>query len=244
MNVYMEYCVNQGTAIKVLQSLRDSNPTLASHLQQLRDDPNIRNLDLSSYLLVPMQRITRYPLLIRQILNHTDDTVQDRTDIEKSLDIAEKILDHINESIREQEGRERLKDISKHLWIGQGRLDLTAPTRHMGSRRLLKEGVLLKAKSGRKLRGFLCSDILVLTDEVAKTLYRMPIPLADVKLKEASGRDDTGFEIELAYPRGGGTTALRGTSARDCQAWMEAITSAIRKCRDAEKRALRKAQKG
>jgi Pleckstrin homology domain len=53
------------------------------------------------------------------------------------------------------------------------RLDLTAPTRHMGQRQLLKEGVLFKAKSGRKLRGFLCSDIIVLTDDTAKTLYRM-----------------------------------------------------------------------
>lgn len=51
------------------------------------------------------------------------DPAQDSTEthqIEKSLDISEKILGHINESIREQEGRERLKDISQHLWIGQG----------------------------------------------------------------------------------------------------------------------------
>jgi hypothetical protein len=53
------------------------------------------------------------------------------------------------------------------------RLDLTAPTRDMGPRKLLKEGLLLKAKSGRRLRVFLCSDILVLTDEAGKTLYRM-----------------------------------------------------------------------
>lgn len=53
------------------------------------------------------------------------------------------------------------------------RLDLMAPTRHMGMRKLLKEGQLNKAKSGRHLRAFLCSDILVLTDEAAKTLYRM-----------------------------------------------------------------------
>jgi actin cytoskeleton-regulatory complex protein PAN1 len=33
MEVYMEYCVNQGTATKVLQSLRDSKPELAAHLQ-------------------------------------------------------------------------------------------------------------------------------------------------------------------------------------------------------------------
>ena len=43
----------------------------------------------------------------------------------------------------------------------------------MGTRKLLREGLLLKAKSGRRLRGFLCSDILVLTDESAKSLYRM-----------------------------------------------------------------------
>jgi hypothetical protein len=53
------------------------------------------------------------------------------------------------------------------------RLDLTAPTRHLGPRKLLKEGVLSKAKSGRKLRLFLCSDILVLTHESGKGLYRV-----------------------------------------------------------------------
>jgi len=53
------------------------------------------------------------------------------------------------------------------------RLDLTAPTRHLGDRKLLREGPLNKAKSGRKLRAFLCNDIFLLTDEHGKTLYRM-----------------------------------------------------------------------
>jgi len=43
----------------------------------------------------------------------------------------------------------------------------------MGARTLLREGILNKAKSGRKLRAFLCNDILLLTDEHAKMLYRM-----------------------------------------------------------------------
>lgn len=37
----------------------------------------------------------------------------------------------------------------------------------------MKEGVVMKAKSGKRLRAFLCSDVLVLTDENAKALYRM-----------------------------------------------------------------------
>lgn len=52
-------------------------------------------------------------------------------------------------------------------------LDLTAPTRHLGPRKLVKEGIISKAKSGRKLRLFLCSDILVLTHEGGKGLYRV-----------------------------------------------------------------------
>ncbi|KAH9483528.1 Actin cytoskeleton-regulatory complex protein pan1 [Psilocybe cubensis] len=150
MGVYMEYCVNQSTAIKVLQSLRDSNPELASHLQ---------------------------------ILHYTE-VGEEHDGIAVARDMTEKLLDHINEAIRDQEGYETLKKISQNLWIGQGRLDLTAPTRFMGPRRLLRQGVLIKAKSGKKLHGFLCSDILVLLDESMKNLYRMPIPLAHAQVKE------------------------------------------------------------
>ncbi|THH31859.1 hypothetical protein EUX98_g2302 [Antrodiella citrinella] len=53
LSVYMDYCVNQANAAKVLQSLRESRPDLFAKLQQLRDDPSVRNLDLTSYLLVP-----------------------------------------------------------------------------------------------------------------------------------------------------------------------------------------------
>lgn len=138
-----------------------------------------------------VQRLTRYPLLIRQILHYTDPSsspsgavghrdassstndVAERQSISAALQIAEKILEEVNETIRDREGRERLGEISRALWIGHGRLDLTAPTRHLGPRKLVKEGVLSKAKSGRKLRALLCSDILVLVDEAGKGLYRV-----------------------------------------------------------------------
>lgn len=40
--------------------------------QAMRSEPALRGLDLSTYLLSPMQRITRYPLLLKQILNYTE----------------------------------------------------------------------------------------------------------------------------------------------------------------------------
>lgn len=52
--------------------------------------------------------------------------------------------------------------------------------------------------------------------------------------------DDQAFQLSMAYPRGGDAIALRATSVRDCQLWMQMIDDASQKCRDAEKRTSRK----
>jgi actin cytoskeleton-regulatory complex protein PAN1 len=119
-----------------------------------------------------VQRITRYPLLIRQILQYTQHG-NDRVLIETALLAAESVLEAINESIRDQEGNDRLRELSKTLWVGNGRLDLTAPTRFMGPRKLLKEGVVIKSNSKRRIRAVLCSDILVLVEESTGAVYRI-----------------------------------------------------------------------
>ena len=54
-----------------------------------------------------------------QILAHT--SAQDEQEsIKHALELSVKLLDNINEAIRDQEGRETLKSISQNLWIGQG----------------------------------------------------------------------------------------------------------------------------
>jgi hypothetical protein len=151
-----------------------------------------------------VQRITRYPLLIRQILQYTQHG-NDRVLLETALLAAESVLEAINESIRDQEGNDRLRELSKTLWVGNGQLDLTAPTRFMGPRKLLKEGVVIKSNSKRRIRAVLCSDILVLVEESTGAVYRIvrslpfaflsclltrfvqPIPLSSANVHEARG---------------------------------------------------------
>ncbi|KAL5533504.1 hypothetical protein ACEPAF_5280 [Sanghuangporus sanghuang] len=240
MSVYADYCINQGNATKILQSIRDSRPDVASHLQRLREDPTVRNLDLSSYLLAPMQRITRYPLLIRQILNHSE-AEEERRQITSALESVQRVLNYINEAIREQEGRVRLEQISKNLYVGQGRLNLARSTNYMGPRKLIREGTLMKHKSGRKLRVFLCNDMIILTDEAVSRLYKMPIQLNQVNVKELPGKEDIGFQLEFQYPRGGEAMAFKASTPRECQEWVMAISSASRRSRDLERKAARAA---
>lgn len=64
-----------------------------------------------------MQRITRYPLLLRQILQYTSSD-QDLSAVQTALNEAENITAAINESVRDAEGDERLRVLSEDLWIG------------------------------------------------------------------------------------------------------------------------------
>ncbi|KAI6140288.1 hypothetical protein BKA82DRAFT_1003551, partial [Pisolithus tinctorius] len=69
----------------------------------LWEDPSARNVDLSSYLLVPMQCLTRYPLLIRQVQQYN--THAELEPIGYALAYAEHILAEVNETIRDRENR-------------------------------------------------------------------------------------------------------------------------------------------
>ncbi|KAG2066386.1 hypothetical protein BDR04DRAFT_1106832 [Suillus decipiens] len=255
------------TFLSVLEERQKDCRLYIDHIGDVLET-HIPNMHLYLYVhsvpdvIAPMQRLTRYPLLIRQILQYTDHPstdnsttqsttnghssaipiqlpgdAEERRNISAALDAAAKILEHVNETIRDQEGQERLSEISKDLWIGQGHLDLTAPTRHLGPRKLLKEGVVSKAKSGRKLLLFLCSDILVLTHEGGKGLYRVPIPLNEIQIKESRNeRDDFLLRLHLAYPRGGDTIVLRTSSTKECSSWKDAIERASRKAKEGERR--------
>ena len=129
MSVYLPYCVNQQSAGEILEAERKRDTRIDIHLLNLRTNhPAARGLDLSHFLLVPMQRLTRYPLLLAQILRYTPHEHVDSVKIESAKHTAESILAKTNEAIRENEDLSALAKLSENLWLGdQVRLDLTKP---------------------------------------------------------------------------------------------------------------------
>ena len=89
----------------------------------------------------------------------------------------------------------------------------------MGSRKLLKEGILLKAKSGRKLRAFLCNDIIVLTEATTNSLYRMVLPPMSLSslhlLLHVSFQPISLAEVEVREPAGKGESSPGSTAITD-----------------------------
>ncbi|KAI5983194.1 Dbl homology domain-containing protein [Pisolithus albus] len=246
MRVYLDYCVNQANAGKVLQSLRDANPELSAQLQ-CREDPSARNLDLSSYLLVPMQRLTRYPLLIRQILQYTDPPTTtpdlsvaprltlslptehaERESIANSLACAERILEEVNETIRDRKGRERLGEVSGELRIGKDRLIISVLEDSS------RKAYWRKQRAGVSY-AFYSAAISSYFSTRARAEGYIPLPVHELEIhpsRRYARSEDAYIRIHRAYPRGGETLVLRAPSIREARAWTEAIVLAAAKAKE------------
>lgn len=117
LEVYLPYCLNQDSARRLLVELRKSNPELEAALQDIKmNNPEVRGLDLSSFLLEPMQRLTRYPLLLKQIVQYTT-AEQDLEEVKRALAYVETTVSDVNESVRQRENKDRLKELSDEVWI-------------------------------------------------------------------------------------------------------------------------------
>ena len=63
---HVRWCSCQLTACTLLQS-KSSDPLFKEFEQKCAEDQRAAGLPLSSFLLKPMQRITKYPLLIQRV---------------------------------------------------------------------------------------------------------------------------------------------------------------------------------
>ncbi|XP_028172175.1 ephexin-1 isoform X2 [Ostrinia furnacalis] len=67
--VYVKYCEHQALMVRALQRLREK-PAFAAALKRLESHPACQSLSLHSFLMLPMQRVTRLPLLLDAVLKH------------------------------------------------------------------------------------------------------------------------------------------------------------------------------
>ena len=68
-------------------------------------------LDLSNYLLKPIQRVCKYPLLVRELLRATNEAHPDIENLNKALLKIETVVATINEQRRQTEGVHKMLEI-------------------------------------------------------------------------------------------------------------------------------------
>src|SRR3989338_1479192 len=112
--VYSDYCTNQTAACDHLKRLTKKNKRLAAFLEkQRKENPELRGLSLEDFLIKPLQRITRYPLLLRELARNTGEGHTDWLPLEGAMQKIQKLVGEINERSRQAENNLRLGALLK-----------------------------------------------------------------------------------------------------------------------------------
>ncbi|XP_061610787.1 intersectin-2a isoform X3 [Phyllopteryx taeniolatus] len=259
MQPYVRFCSCQLNAAALLQSKTHNQPDFKDFLKKIATNYRCKGMPLSSFLLKPMQRITRYPLLIKNILEHTPDHHADQSPLREALERAEELCSQVNEGVREKENSDRLEWIQSHVQCDGAieHLVLNSLTNCLGPRKLLHSGRLHKTKSSRELWAFLFNDFLLLTQgtkslsssgpdklfssksSIQLKMYKTPLFLNEVlvKMPPDPSSDEPLFlvsHIDRVY-------SLRTDTLNERAAWVQKIKAASEIFIETEKKKREKA---
>ncbi|XP_051574256.1 rho guanine nucleotide exchange factor 11 isoform X2 [Myxocyprinus asiaticus] len=163
-------CSQQSRALELIRSKQRKDPRFAHLIQECEASPHCRRLQLKDLLVSEMQRLTKYPLLLDNIIKHTEVGSADLQLLQRAQVCCRGILQAVNEVVRETEHRDRLSQY-------QRRLDLTPLERqtnpvaaqfknlNLTTKRMIHEGPLTWKVSKDKaieIQALLLSDLLVL----------------------------------------------------------------------------------
>ncbi|XP_014241978.1 uncharacterized protein LOC106662418 [Cimex lectularius] len=111
---YITYCRHQIAIERTLKTLKKSNSFLEA-LNSLESSPKCHSLSLYSFLLLPMQRITRMPLLLDAILTKLVPSDPEYDSCKMALTKLSKIVHNCNEAAKQTERLEEMVLLSHSL---------------------------------------------------------------------------------------------------------------------------------
>ncbi|ORX85188.1 hypothetical protein BCR32DRAFT_290853 [Anaeromyces robustus] len=102
LKMYMLYCGNYAYAITKLEDLKTSK-SFSKFLNTQFHKKESRSLKLESFLIKPVQRICKYPLLLRELIKYTDETHKDYSNLIKAYARLETVVTVVNGASKEAE---------------------------------------------------------------------------------------------------------------------------------------------
>jgi len=222
-DVYSSYINNFDSALDLYYKLMDENPQFNSFVMASKKQIG---LDLSSYLIMPIQRMPRYLLLLGTLLEATPENHPDRPSLQVAVTKARQLTDMINEDKRVTEERRKWLDSVKQLDSVPTGFDLSSTTR-----RLIKKGLLIESSTSRSSHYIvllLCSDAIIMTSQQKKKLkVSKVIPLEGVSVDESSPLFSGSSVHNFTMNYGDHSFTFCANSEEERDEWIEAFKSAI-----------------
>lgn len=168
--VAAQFCSYQSVALELIRTKQRKESRFQLFMQEAESHPQCRRLQLRDLIISEMQRLTKYPLLLENIIKHTAGGTSEHEKLCRARDQCREILKFVNEAVKQTENRHRLEGYQK-------RLDATALERasnplaaefkslDLTTRKMIHEGPLTWRISKDKtldLQVLLLEDLVVL----------------------------------------------------------------------------------
>ncbi|KAI6236441.1 BMA-ITSN-1, isoform a [Aphelenchoides besseyi] len=244
LEAFVQFCENQQTSISFLNELERSNPKFRKVYEQCMQQA--KTMSLHYYLLLPMTRITRLPLIIERLIKLTPIEDPEYERLTDAHQLLRSLLERVNEGIKDFENKSILCWCQQNVRCGDlPNLEFTSETREVGSRQYLHSGILYK-KSNKMLVALCFNDFLLLTipnspiDNVDSfkvttelnylklTMYKKPfmfdsLQIVNTTFGSSSPAQDTSFTLKDANNQ----VQLRAVSRNSKSFWINQLQKAI-----------------
>ncbi|XP_029359495.1 rho guanine nucleotide exchange factor 1 isoform X3 [Echeneis naucrates] len=244
------FCSHQTWALDQIKSRQKKEPRFNSFIQEAESKPQCRRLQLKDIIPIEMQRVTKYPLLLENIAKNTEDLAE-KEKIKQSAECCRKILNHVNDEVKEMENLLNLKDYqrrldtsglkpSTELYAEYKNIDLTL-------KKMLYEGPLtwkVTKEKAIEVQCVLLGDLLVLLQkqddkmvlkcqsksniavQEGKQMLSPIIKLDSVFLREVA-TDRKAFYVIFTWDSGAQIYELVAQSVGERTIWTNVIKSAV-----------------
>ncbi|XP_010220300.1 PREDICTED: uncharacterized protein LOC104574705 [Tinamus guttatus] len=100
---FQTYCLQQSSSVNMLNTLEKEKELLRIFLNVSQNDNTaLRRMNLRSFLMAPLQRVTKYPLLLSRIIKATTEYHPDHGSLREAKSRIESHLEHINMKTKQE----------------------------------------------------------------------------------------------------------------------------------------------
>ncbi|XP_058044496.1 rho guanine nucleotide exchange factor 26 isoform X1 [Ahaetulla prasina] len=175
---YIKYCTNEVYQQRTLQKLLATNPSFKEVLSRIETQEECRNLPMISFLILPMQRVTRLPLLMDTICQKTQKDSPKHEVCKRALKAVSKLVRLCNEGARKMERTEMMYTINSQLEFKIKPFPLVSSSRWLVKRGELAAfvedtGLFSKRTSKQQVYFFLFNDVLIITKKKSDESYNV-----------------------------------------------------------------------